>query len=240
MQMTTWMTYWRMALLSGVAGAIVAGAIAFAIHDQYVCTAALEVDNHGDQHQAQLALGQALPHVVGHDSLLALVQDPQLALYREERRHMPLDRVVEDTFRKHVHVIPYADHGSAVAFRVVFSYPDKYQAKAVVERLTTVFQHEMAQNSSGATLAVLENPVLPQVPAYPQRLSIVILGLVAGMLTGLVALACWRRTRAYAVVTMSLPRETKSFIDRQVAAGQYRSAADYLSDLIRADEQRHK
>jgi Arc/MetJ-type ribon-helix-helix transcriptional regulator len=63
---------------------------------------------------------------------------------------------------------------------------------------------------------------------------------MGGSLTGLLSLAIFRRTRAYAVVTMSIPKDIKQFVDSQVAGGQYRSVSDYVRELIRADEQRHK
>jgi putative addiction module CopG family antidote len=57
------------------------------------------------------------------------------------------------------------------------------------------------------------------------------------MMMGLISLKLWRRSRNYAVVTMSIPRETKAFVDRQVGSGQYASASEYVRELIRADEQ---
>jgi hypothetical protein len=65
-------------------------------------------------------------------------------------------------------------------------------------------------------------------------------GLVAGMMTGLLSLKIWRRSRAYAVVTLTIPKETKHFLDSRVAAGQFRDMSEYVRELIRADEQRHK
>jgi antitoxin ParD1/3/4 len=37
-------------------------------------------------------------------------------------------------------------------------------------------------------------------------------------------------------MTISLPDPLKQFVDSQVAAGSYRSASEYLGELIRADE----
>jgi hypothetical protein len=59
-------------------------------------------------------------------------------------------------------------------------------------------------------------------------------GLAAGVLAG--CLMVWRRTRGLRVL---LPADTRPFVASQVAAGQYRGAAEYVRDLIRADEQ-HK
>ena len=39
---------------------------------------------------------------------------------------------------------------------------------------------------------------------------------------------------------MSLPKDAKRYVDRQIVAGQYRNASDYIGALIRADEERRK
>jgi hypothetical protein len=137
-------------------------------------------------------------------------------------------------------VFPYGGADTGVRFRIVFSDPDRNKAKLVVDRLTAQFLREMFSAPDGSVMRVLEGAIQPQMPVYPNRLAIIVIGLVSGTMLGLLSLAGWRRTRTYAVMTMSLPRETKSFVDRQVAGGQYRSAADYVNELIRADEEKHK
>jgi hypothetical protein len=242
MQMTSWMTYWKVALLAGVAGAILAGMIAFSIHDQWVCTAALAIEKPGaTQGQVQRALMDANLKILGRDGLIALIRDPELGLYKKELRSLTVEQIAEDRFRKHIHVIPYGSiEPGAQAFEIVFSYPDRYQAKAVVERLTKAFQEQLSTAPDGLTLSILENPILPQRPTSPVRLAYVIFGLITGMLTGVLSLGVWRRTRTYAVVTVDLPRDTKQFVDRQIAAGQFRSVSEYVRELIRADEQRRR
>jgi hypothetical protein len=96
------------------------------------------------------------------------------------------------------------------------------------------------QNSGGMTLRLLEPPRLPERPSSPARATIASLGALVGSALGLLALMIWRRTRAFAVVTMSIPKDTKHFVDSQIAAGQFHSVSDYVRDLIRADEQRRK
>ena len=240
MRMTTWMSYWKMAVLAGIAGAVVAG-VAFAIHDQYVCTAALML-NRSTRAQFAETLQRAGLEVLGRDNLVELISDPRLDLYRQERARYPIQQVAEDVFRKHVHVVPYASsvEPGGQAFRIFFEYPDRIKARAVVAELVDEFRQQMARNPGGPTLSILETPITPEAPVYPNRLAILILGAIAGMLLGLISLKIWRRTRTYAVVTLGIPKETKHFVDSQVAAGQYRSVSDYVRELIRADEQRHK
>lgn len=244
MQMTSWMTYWKIALLAGIAGAILAGGIAFAIPDQYLCFASMAFEKSPGTKSWQLAgaLQQAILPILSRDGLVALIQDPQLDLYKKERQRFPVEQVANDTFRKHLHIAPYnMGHGPDVqAFRIVFEYPDCDMARKVVERLTEAFQQEFARTPGGPALSVLEAPLTPQLPSYPNRLMMVTTGLVTGMMTGLLSLKIWRRTRAYAVVTLTIPKETKHFLDSRVAAGQFRDMSDYVRELIRADEQRHR
>lgn len=242
MQMTSWMTYWKMALLAGIAGALLAGGIALAIPDQYVCTSALIVEKPGGtQRQAQRALYAAAQKILSRDGLIEMVRDPNLGLYRKELQHLPIENVAQDIFRKHVYVVPYPSSGDpGQAFRVVFVCPDRYKAQAVVARITEAFQREFARTSDGQTLSVLEGPILPDRPTAPVRPVYATFGAIGGCLLGLLSLAIFRRTRAYAVVTMSIPKDIKQFVDSQVAGGQYRNVSDYVRELIRADEQRHK
>jgi hypothetical protein len=249
MHATSWMSYWKMALLSGIAGAILAGAVAFAIHDRYICAAALMLQGQSrdaaapsvTRSQVLQRLQELLSRVLSHDNLVALIDG--LDLYPRERTRLSVADIAEDTMRKRVHVSPYAtaDGPGTQAFRIWFEYPDKVKAREVVEQLVSdLVEGNLRSQSIPSTIAVLERPITPERPISPYRPAIVILGLIAGMLTGLISLKIWRRTRAYAVLTMSIPKETKRFVDNQVAAGQFRSVSEYLRELIRADELRHK
>lgn len=241
MRMTNWMTYGKMALLAGAMGAVIAAGIAFAIPDLWVCTSTLTLEQPGASiHQVQQKLQAADLKILGRDNLIRLLRDPQLGLYRKELQSTALEDVAEQIFRKNIHVVPYASNGeNGQAFRIMFSNGDRYKAKALVERLTASFQQELS-SPSGVTLNILENPILPETPTSPLRLQIVVFGLFTGIFIGLLSLKLWRRTRDYAVVTMSLPKDAKRFVDRQIGVGQFRNASDYIGALIRADEERRK
>ena len=242
MQMTSWMTYWKMALLAGMAGALLAGGISLAIPLQYTCTSAMTVEWHGaTPGQVQRALSAATLKILARENLAELVRDPKLDLYRKERQRYSVEKIAEGIFRNHLLVEPYASFGAnSQAFRVVFSYPDRFKAKAVVDRLTVAFLREFLRTPGGPAIgSVLENAMLPERPASPSRPWIVTLGLIAGVLTGVLSVAIFRHTR-YAVVTVDIPRDAKRFVDSQVAAGRYRSAGDYVRELILADEQRRR
>ena len=241
MRMTSWMTYWKMAMLSGIAGAILAGGIAFAIPDQYICSAVMLLTGPSQSETAR-TLQEANLAILGRDNLIALIG--RFELYPKERQRRPVADIAADDFRKNVYIIPYRTSGlpDGQAFHIVFRYPDKYKAKAVITELVAEF-HRWNLNYSQPvprTLSVLENPILPEKPTSPVRLAYVIVGLIGGTSTGLLSLLIWRRTRAYAVVTLSIPRDTKQFVDRQIAAGHHRDLSDYVRELIRADEERLK
>jgi hypothetical protein len=252
MRMNGWMTYGKMALLWGLVGTLVAAGIAFSIADRYVCSGAMMLENsmQGSPVLARArtlqALQEANMHLLTRDNLVNLIQ--KLNLYQKDRQRLPVADIAQNQFRKQVHIIPYRmtdDAGGAQAFHIVFEYPDKYQAKALVDELISEYEAWfLTQAQQGANspfrLSVLENPIVPEKPTSPVRLAIVIIGLSAGTFIGLVALMLWRRFHSYAVVTMSIPKETKQFIDRQIAAGPYRDAGEYLRGLIRAEEERHK
>jgi len=156
----------------------------------------------------------------------------------------PVADIAENEFRKHVHIVQYDMRTPAggQAFHIVFQYPDKYKAKAVITELVAEFNRWNVNDPSPVprVLSLLENPIIPEKPTSPNRLAIMIFGLMVGISTGLLSLSRWRRTRAYAVVTMSIPKDTKQFVDSQIAAGQFRDLGDYVRELIRAEQQRHK
>lgn len=243
MQMTGWMTYGKMAALAGITGAILAGGISFAIPDQYVCAASMLMTAASPE-LVMPALGEADRAILSRDNLAALIRNPQLNLYPRERTRRPVEDVAWNEFRKHLHIVPYRMSGRAgeQAFHIVFAYPDKYKVKAVVAELVGEFMQWNLDHPQPIprTLSLLEDPILPEKPTSPVRPAFAIIGLMGGALTGILSLLIWRRTQNYAVVTLSIPKDAKRFVDSQIAAGPFHSVSDYVRELIRADEQRHK
>jgi hypothetical protein len=246
-RLTTLNSYWKTGALAAVAGAIIAGGASFAFREQYVAAATLQVANRtpSEKPAAQLlqALQQLQLEVLGRDNLKRLIQDPRFDLYGEERKRIPVEAIAHEMARKHVRIAFFAaPNGSGQAgFRIIFEYPDRFKAYQVVTELVSMFEARNTSHSAGSptglVMSVWEEPLLPLRPSYPARGSIAIVGAIAGMMMGLLSVTVWRRTR-YAVVTMSVPRETKRFVDSQVGPGGYPSASDYIRELLRADEQR--
>jgi hypothetical protein len=248
-RMTTMISYKKVVLLAGLAGAVMAGAIAFSIHNVYVCSASLMLLSPANESGSKLAKTELLQQIAqltretfSRDNLIALINSPRLDLYPQERARYPVADIAEGTMRRKIHVIPNGGDGRVQAFRIVFEYPDRVKALAVVDELVDEFQARSRSFSDGASakLSVLERPLMPETPTYPMRSWIILIGLFVGMAIGPLCLAVWRRTRRYAVVTMTFPEEDKRFLESQVAAGAYRNVDEYIRALIRADELRQK
>jgi hypothetical protein len=89
-------------------------------------------------------------------------------------------------------------------------------------------------------MKMLETAMVPERPTAPLRLAYVLIGAIGGSLFGLVSLGIFRRTRPYAVVTVSIPQESRRFVQGRIASGPYRDTGDYLRELIRADQERQQ
>ena len=76
--------------------------------------------------------------------------------------------------------------GPLPAFTVQFEYPDRFKSQAVVRELVTSFiQANFAHPGGKMVLEVLDPASLPAAPAFPNRLTFVALGLIAGIAIGL-------------------------------------------------------
>jgi uncharacterized protein involved in exopolysaccharide biosynthesis len=262
MRMATWMSYWKMAALAGIAGAMLAAGVSFAIPNRYVATAALQIEPNQDaqgtvgygSHQLQQGLEQRQRleelklEILSRDNLMPLVQ--RLDLYRGRRSRVPVEDIAEEMVRKHLRIIPFSAQVGSVgqAFRISFEYPDRFKARAVVVELISQFQSKSLQLrqdqrlgwiiESGTVLRILEAPLTPVTPISPARGSIAVAGAMAGMVMGSLFVTVWRRTRKHAVLNISLPDEIRPFVASRIGPGGYRSASEYIRVLIREDEKR--
>ena len=131
------------------AGLVVSVVVAFFWPDMYVCFASMQIrpgtvsnalvpsamTNQMAQRLQELNL-----EILGRDNLIVLIK--KLNLYPKELARYSAEDVAEETFRKNVHIAPYdssAGAAGAQAFRIVFSYPDKYVARQLVLELVTEF-----------------------------------------------------------------------------------------------------
>ncbi|HEX3748542.1 MAG TPA: hypothetical protein VHW09_31660 [Bryobacteraceae bacterium] len=148
------------------AGLVIAVVAAYATPDVYVCSASMQIRPgavstsllpNAINGQMQQRLNELTLEILGRDNLIKLIQEPKLNLYPKERARYAVEDVAEDYFRKSVKIFPYFSDGQngAQAFRIIFSYPDKYVARAVVMELVSEFQSMnvvvQQENSTSAT-----------------------------------------------------------------------------------------
>ena len=149
------------------AGLVAAVVVAYFMPDVYVCSAAMQIRPSVVSNsllptiagQMQQRLNELTLDILGRDNLIKLIQEPKLNLYPKERARYAVEDVAEDYLRKNVHIIPYYSDGQngAQAFRIVFSYPDKYVARALVMELVSEFQsmNVVEQQEATATTTTL-------------------------------------------------------------------------------------
>jgi hypothetical protein len=150
----------------------------------------------------------AMQHdVLSRGSLAAIVQMPKLDLYAKQRAGAPLEDVVE-TMRRNISMrpldMPGRTTGHPFAFRIAFTYPDRWKAQIVVRELVTRFVERniadsrarstgakdgelmrlIEERKMGENLEVLDAASLPEAPVSPNRLVLTVSGLAFGLLSG--------------------------------------------------------
>jgi uncharacterized protein involved in exopolysaccharide biosynthesis len=150
---------------------------------------------------------QLATEILSRNSLVEIIQEPSLDLYREERQRMPMEDVIL-RMRREIRISPVpmlpSDSGPPLTARISFAYPDQEKAQEVLRRLVTRFTRlNAAVNRQRAVLwqeayppsdppppggevIVLDPASLPR-PVSPDRLAFLAWGLAGGLLLGLVA-----------------------------------------------------
>lgn len=137
------------------AGVVVAVVIAFLWPDTYVSSAVMRITPPQVPERlvpsatnVQMAdrLQQMQQDILSRPSLSELIQRPGLDLYRDDRARKPMEDVIEHMRRGiSINVLEVGssrDRRGASAFRIAFSYPDRYKAQAVVRELVTKFTEQ--------------------------------------------------------------------------------------------------
>ena len=190
---------WPVVAACGAAAALAALAIAFLIPDRWVSTAVMRLDAGADA-------GQLIRDTLADKNLEDIIVRPGMDLYRSERQKMPLDAVVRRMRDRDVRIVPlrHAPDGAS-AFAISFAADDRFKAQAAVRLLVTRMTEQnvaevrqLAERPvTGHNLEVLDPASLPEQPAEPNRLSILLLGLAIGIGGG-AAIARRRRSRTLA------------------------------------------
>ena len=207
--------YGKYTLVAAAIGAIAFGLLSFLSQDLYVSAALLRVVPFpaGGARMAQGAseytarLRHLTEDILSRGSLAELIQRPSLDLYRRERPAQPLEDIIDNMRHRHLWIGPappfgLAGPGHLTSFEILFEYPDRHKAQALVQALVTQFTDGAAaaeralhrdRTPGSLTLEVLDPASLPGSPVAHNRLQVAAVGLVAGMLLG--PPLAWRRQR---------------------------------------------
>jgi succinoglycan biosynthesis transport protein ExoP len=104
--------------------------------------------------------------ILSRGQLAALIQKPDLDLYKKERMQKPIEDIVQDMRNKDIQIrmlnVPGADMSGkgTSAFSVSFDYPDRYKAKSVVDQLVARFMDQntiVLKNNTKLTTQFLDD-----------------------------------------------------------------------------------
>jgi len=137
------------------AGLVIAVVVAFCWPDTFESRAVMRITPQSvpadlvegvGMYSMQQRLEQMQAEILGRSSLMALIQEPALDLYKKDRAHLTLDEVAETMRTKDIKIKLYEASGGAPtargaqAFQISFRYPDRFKAQAVVREITSKFQ----------------------------------------------------------------------------------------------------
>lgn len=234
MQITEGTNWLKLVGAMAVVGAIVAAGLSFTVAPHYVSLVVIGVTPQADPvrptsaealHQRAMANVTAIENVMlSHSDLAAIINDPRLELYAEDRKRMPLNEVIEE-MRDNIHIQARPSAGGDMApivFSISFSYPDQAKAQETVRVLAgkfaaenvninrvrnqdyqgfwrdmTTFEHAKPAPPPpvGDIVGVLNSANLPTESVGPNRLVFLAWGLGAGLLLGLLAAVGLRKPR---------------------------------------------
>jgi hypothetical protein len=199
MRMRTW-NFFKLAVVCGLAGAVLAAVLAFRMPDKYVSEAVLRVS--GNHPSPDDFHDRVLQQALSPSSLQKLILKHDL--YSTDRQGMALEGVVE-RLRRDIAItvtdraagdpknfsfaVRYISHDPARAQRTTADLVAGVMAANVAEGIAATKRAESTgeRRNSGITVELVAAASLPQTPVMPNRLTITALGVAAGV--GLAALA---------------------------------------------------
>lgn len=209
MQVTNWSLV-KVVLPCAICGALLTGAISFAISPQYFSRTLIritvddEVARSKDDTVARDTAIALLPDALSETSLAAIIQE--LNLYPRERVRMSQKDLINQ-MRKDISIRPVRTGLRQDAFLLQFSYPDPHIVQKVDGELTSAMltsAFRMRQNHSPSlpagveTLRLETDASLPQ-PLFPKRGVFGAGGLAAGIAGGLLVVFMRRCRETVAV-----------------------------------------
>ncbi len=140
-------------------------------------SAVVQIEGSGDRN---LAAQQRIQRLMSRRVLASVVNDPRADLYAQERRSTPLEDVVDGM---HLQLSVPARRPDLLRLR--FDYPDPGKAVLAVNMLITKL---IDMEPGSAKFQVIDAPTLPTQPVSPNRRSLMLVGLIAGVIAGSVTL----------------------------------------------------
>ena len=173
------------------AGAIAAGAIAFAMPQQYISRSILRTSTSAPLRvTAATRIGELSERVLSRTSLTEIILRPSIDLYRAERSRRSIEQVVE-MMRRDLMVDPVFEGGADATLAISFRYSDPERARVVVREIVSRYIEEnnriVRQASEepwapgSLNLMVLDPPSKSQIPVGPNKLLWMAEGSGAGL-----------------------------------------------------------
>jgi capsular polysaccharide biosynthesis protein len=200
MQFSTW-SFAKLAVVLGIAGLLLGAAGSFLIAPIYESNATLEMTSLSSEPARTLLnslISQTDPEILSRTSLYSIINKPQLELYRNERKVMPLEDVIEQ-MKNDIRIVLIDQPGSkenSAAFEISFRYPDPAKAQAVTSTLVGKFSGESFQRRLDEVagkhyLYVIDPASLAVRPVFPSHDMVLLVGCLLGALSPF----AWRRLR---------------------------------------------
>ncbi|HEY3840924.1 MAG TPA: hypothetical protein VGL72_30335 [Bryobacteraceae bacterium] len=191
MQARTLSSYVKLIFAVSVAGVVIAVGASFLGPKAYLASSVITPDpsaHASDNPEVSDRLMAAWQQARSRQSLSEIIQRPRLDLYRAERKHKPIEDVIEDMQRDLRFTVSQGTDGPR--FHLSFTYPDREKAEEALAALRKRIDQSIAREASLPRFRVTVTPVV-QAPLKHPRIVYAWWGLGAGLLVG-AALAALR------------------------------------------------
>jgi capsular polysaccharide biosynthesis protein len=188
MRLTSVATYWKLGAGFAIAGLLAATIASFLIPKEYVSTAVLRMTDLRD-------LAKLQERALSRTSLAQIIQSPGLELYPEERKTQPLEDVIATMRARHIQIQLMRNGENAEAITIAFRYPDREKARKVVGMLIGKLAEGAESKQGYQNLEVVNPPSLPLFAEKGKRPEMLLGGLLAGFVIGLVCAVFVRHPR---------------------------------------------
>jgi LPS O-antigen subunit length determinant protein (WzzB/FepE family) len=176
-------------LAAVVAGALIGIAASFTVTPQYVSSAVFQVAPHDPSVASPDTIIALWQDVVRRRNLSELIQRPTLNLYVAERQRLPLEDLMEQMKKEDLKF----EVLDASVFEVLFRYPDREKARAVIQEITRQILQYQTESTGSRPFRLATAANLPGSPQSPDRLLFLDWGLGMGLLAGTLGAALWWR-----------------------------------------------